>query len=580
MANNAEPTPFQKFTRLLETTPLGSFKTAKNTKIIDWKLGLMHHALTAVAIAYGVWVIQSAYQSAEAIGDAGVSFYFGGQSSMIAAANKSADEMPAFCNNHDYDYNYCWGPNCDVPCPDGGWRRDQSCDDVDNWWDDTNIDCRAFPYGKVGQKFNDQGFVQTFNKITSYKEALCADTDWETLCPAVPSGQRQWTYKTMTEYGELCTCKTTQDYFVLGAEKLELTFEHGFTTSAILNHKGLNWKGRSSLLKSDFGAGTKAIETTLFKDCDPGAMWHEPNTDNAWFGPCKKVASFKPGDEVYQPVDVWLDMADVILDERVPGGSVTPDARDTAATTFLPWRRSVGVNLAIILEYTGFTDNTENFKCAVRVEALSDSWASQSSKLMYDTQRSVVPGESSSADYIDTYSRGVKFTFVTRGLIYQFDFQTALDGFIQALLLGLAAVPFLMGLVAFLNPFDPKAKVYNKYCNEKFDIERMLAQYGMSAMHITHFCKAVDRDHDGTTLSKEEMTSLLSLLCGGDVQLSSQISSFLMSKSNEKAGSLDPTTVSVRELVELMTSDHISFDELKVAAAKHNGVTAKIGAEA
>ena len=54
----------------------------------------------------------------------------------------------------------------------------------------------------------------------------------------------------------------------------------------------------------------------------------------------------------------------------------------------------------------------------------------------------------------------------------------------------------------------------------------------------------------------------------------------LMSKSNEKAGSLDPTTVSVRELVELMTSDHISFDELKVAAAKHNGVTAKIGAEA
>ena len=327
MANNAEPTPFQKFTRLLETTPLGSFKTAKNTKIIDWKLGLMHHALTAVAIAYGVWVIQSAYQSAEAIGDAGVSFYFGGQSSMTAAANKSADEMPAFCNNHDYDYNYCWGPNCDVPCPDGGWRRDQSCDDVDNWWDDTNIDCRAFPYGKVGQKFNDQGFVQTFNKMTSYKEALCADTDWDTLCPAVPSGQRQWTYKTMTEYGELCTCKTTQDYFVLGAEKLELTFEHGFTTSAILNHKGLNWKGRSSLLKSDFGAGTKAIETTLFKDCDPGAMWHEPNTDNAWFGPCKKVASFKPGDEVYQPVDVWLDMADVILDEQVPGGSVTPATR-------------------------------------------------------------------------------------------------------------------------------------------------------------------------------------------------------------------------------------------------------------
>ena len=78
----------------------------------------------------------------------------------------------------------------------------------------------------------------------------------------------------------------------------------------------------------------------------------------------------------------------------------------------------------------------------LRVEALSDSWASQSSKLMYDVQRSVVPGTSSRAEYIDTYSRGIKFTFVTRGLIYKFDFQTALDGFIQALLLGLAAFSF------------------------------------------------------------------------------------------------------------------------------------------
>ena len=139
-----------------------------------------------------------------------------------------------------------------------------------------------------------------------------------------------------------------------------------------------------------------------------------------------------------------------------------------------------------------------------------------------------------------------------------------------------------MGLLAFNNPFDPRAKVYNKYCNEKFDIERMLAQYGMSAMHITQFCRAVDRDHDGTTLSYNEMTSLLTTLCGGDADTSRQIAHFLMKESNEHdpTSDADASTVSVRELVELMTSDHISFDELKVAAAKHNGVTAKIGAEA
>ena len=565
----AEPSLFQKITRKLEETPIGAFKTAKNAKIIDWKLGLMYHALTGVAVGYGIFVIRSAYQSSEAIGDAGVSFYFGGQADMVAATDYSVDDpaaVPSYCNNADYNYNYCW--QCTGACADGWVREDPTCE-TDNWWDDTNIDCRAFPYGEVGQKFNDQGFVQTFNKITSYKEALCADANFTTLCPAVTAGQRQWTQRTMTEFGELCTCKTTQDYFVIGAEELALSFEHGFTTSSILDHDGLSWKGRSSYPKSDMNAGTKAIETTLYKNCEPGAMWHEHDTEDAWFGPCDKVEKFKPGEEVYASVRKWLEMADVDLDESVPSGSVTGDARGSAAG--MPRRRSVGVNLAIILEYTGFTDNSENFKCAVRVEALSDSWASQSSKLMYDVQRSVVPGTSSRAEYIDTYSRGIKFTFVTRGLIYKFDFQTALDGFIQALLLGLAAVPFLMGLLAFNNPFDPRAKVYNKYCNEKFDIERMLAQYGMSAMHITQFCRAVDRDHDGTTLSYNEMTSLLTTLCGGDADTSRQIAHFLMKESNEHdpTSDADASTVSVRELVELMTSDWLDFDELKEAAAKH-----------
>ena len=64
-----------------------------------------------VAVGYGIFVIRSAYQSSEAIGDAGVSFYFGGQADMVAATDYSVDDpaaVPSYCNNADYNYNYCW----------------------------------------------------------------------------------------------------------------------------------------------------------------------------------------------------------------------------------------------------------------------------------------------------------------------------------------------------------------------------------------------------------------------------------------------------------------------------------------
>ena len=80
-------------------------------------------------------------------------------------------------------------------------------------------------------------------------------------------------------------------------------------------------------------------------------------------------------------------------------------------------------------------------------------------------------------------------------------------------------------------------------------------------MHITHFCKAVDRDHDGTTLSKEEMTSLLNLLSAATFNC--QVDLVLLDVEQRESWVVGPDHGLGARAGRLATSDHISFEELK-----------------
>ena len=575
MSFGAPRSEFEKLVGKIEATPLGQYKTSKATIFVDWKLGLIHKCLLLVAVIGGTVYMTQQYLAEEAT-QPSVQFWFEGESAMMAASDYTgfgSSAAPAYCDNPDYDYNYCTTEDgwCET-CADG-WMRvvdaDPSLDGcttgVDNYWDDASIGCRTFPFGEVARKIGTQGFVLTMAKLTQYDVTTCGSAVNDTCTVPWSTGLRQWNYVRSSPYGSVCTCKTTQDYFVLGAEKLKIVIEHSFGTTANLNAQydgrgsKKNWRGSSWIEDTVAKAGNKAIVTTAYYDCDPGASWDGEVTFDA---NCKKHATFKPGTPIAFSIEELLMLAGVTLDEQVADGAVWDDARSAGAPHLMPYRRSVGTNVAVFLTYDGFTDKTDHFRCALEVKVVSESWSSQGSSVVYQAARTIL-ANSVATNYLDQYARGVKIGFIATGLIKVYDPETAVQIAIDTLVIVMTLIPAIMIFLTFNNPFHKaKSAVYKKFNNEQFDINRALGQFGASAVQIASFVRATTGGKD--KLTRHDMQALLVELCEGDAALATEIASFILQEAN-----LDgEATMSIKEMVELITADYIDFNALVQIVSK------------
>ena len=154
MSFGAPRSEFEKLVGKIEATPLGQYKTSKATIFVDWKLGLIHKCLLLVAVIGGTVYMTQQYLAEEAT-QPSVQFWFEGESAMMAASDYTgfgSSAAPAYCDNPDYDYNYCTTEDgwCET-CADG-WMRvvaaDPSLDGcttgVDNYWDDARMHCACW----------------------------------------------------------------------------------------------------------------------------------------------------------------------------------------------------------------------------------------------------------------------------------------------------------------------------------------------------------------------------------------------------------------------------------------------------
>ena len=564
---------FEKLVSKIEATPLGQYKTSKSTIFVDWKLGLIHKALLLAAVIGGAAYMTQQYLAEEAT-QPSVQFWFEGESAMMAASDytgSGASTAPAYCDNPDYDYNYCDASYC-TTCADG-WMRETSADPsldgcttaVDNYWDDVDIGCRPFAFGEVARKIGAQGFVLTMAKLTQYDVATCGSANESTCTVPWSTGLRQWNYQRSSPYGSVCTCKTTQDYFVLGAEDVKIVIEHSFGTTANLNAQydgrgsEKNWRGSSWIAHTDVKSGNKAIITTAYYDCDPGATWEGDVTFDT---NCKTYATFKPGEKIQFTIEQLLMLAGATLDERVADGAVWADGRGSGAPHAMPYRRSVGTNVAVFLTYDGFTDRTDEFRCALEVKVISESWSSQGSSLIYQTSRTIL-ADSVATNYLDQYARGVKIGFIATGLIKVYDAETAVQIAIDTLVIVMTLIPAIMIFLTFNNPLHKsKSAVYRKFNNEQFDLNRALGQFGASAVQIASFVKTTSGGKD--TLTCDDMQALLVDICDGDAALAAEIANLIVKEANLD----DKATMSIKEMVELITADYIDFNALVQIVSK------------
>jgi len=290
----------------------------------------------------------------------------------------------------------------------------------------------------------------------------------------------------------------------MGAEKIQMTFQHGFGTNPSLdteiNGEAKNWRGSSSLDKHNRNRAQKKIHTTVYKDCPPGVSFE--NEQNS-FDKCKRVKAFKPGELVSFSVEEWLDIAGTSLDKRVSPSAVPKDQ----TSAIYPTRRSVGTNLQIILTYEGRTDLSGEFRCAVTVVTPSESWGSAGHIVTYNTQRGAGSSEVTE-DYVDTFYRGVKFDFTSQGNIKRFDFFVAGSYLLSTLLVIINIIPAVLKFAAFYWPNDIKAPVYRHASEEMFSFNTALADFSAGAAMASQFASTFPVNADGR-VSRTTFESIL-----------------------------------------------------------------------
>jgi hypothetical protein len=286
-----------------------------------------------------------------------------------------------------------------------------------------------------------------------------------------------------------------QDYFVLGVDKLTMTFQHGFGTSPMLDtdhgvKKKKNWKGKSTIQEENLSSGSKRIHTTVYKNCPQGVSFDDPENG---FDKCKRVKEFKPGENIGFSIEEWLDLADSSLDDRAKKGSIDYVMKDSP---FLPSRRSMGANLEVVITYDGRTDDSDDFYAAVTVSLKSESFSYKGHFVTHTLKRGLGYFDLNQ-EFVDSFARGVRFTFSSQGFIRRFDWFTAINYFITLVLLIMSVVPGLLKFAAFHWPGDLKAPVYEAATNEKFSFKGALASFSAQSAMAKQFLADFKTDAGG-----------------------------------------------------------------------------------
>jgi hypothetical protein len=210
------------FRRKLESSFVGQFVHPAQVVICDYRLGLLFNSLAATFLIIAIVVIsgpEGYYRQEGTSIDANkaVAFWFEGAGE---ASDTTAENAATYCDSSvrsDFDYFYYAG--------------NKTYDE--RFYDESSNECRSYGFGDVAQKLGTEiAFVATYMKETHSKTGPCATEVRSceahvnlSTTPLTPFRSADVAAKAAA--GGVCTCDTMQNFFVLGADKVKLGFEHG-----------------------------------------------------------------------------------------------------------------------------------------------------------------------------------------------------------------------------------------------------------------------------------------------------------------------------------------------------------------
>lgn len=502
---------------------LTTWTTPQQLTIVDWRLGMLAWFLRASVVVFVATSIamNSEYQLVEEPN--GFPTFWFSQAGLRKAQNGTA----VYCNNSAYNH-YTAGSTLGK-----------------HWWNDMDIGCARIEYGDILKQGPDYGHVTTYFKQqhTKKKQPCGPHHDGCSANSAFPGSSREVESDKVSDgKGDYtCICSHLQDYFVLGVEEIEMSLQHTFRLSSTFDYLS----GSTTYPTSTHDR--KSIKTcirnlNLADECTGSQGISEDNFQMC----CGKV--FESGTTITYTVREWVAMAGLLLDRRVKG-SVTADN----TSGLKPYERLTGSKISVNLRYYGDIKHDEVI-CILSVSQ-DDGWTEFGSDVIYASY-----DPAGSAEYYDSYKRGLRFSFYPQGAISMFDFMTVLN----RLIAGLVFMGLVDNVVTIVATYIlPEKDTYSRAKTTTLVFQDAVAKFGINAALACTAFRLWDQGKEevegGTHINEQELEKVYMDQGCLAPAIAKKFSAAIMEAVEESSGKKELTC---EQLVRIMSTGLVTLDGL------------------
>ena len=278
--------------------------------------------------------------------------------------------------------------------------------DYDKWFY-RDIECINLPYAEMYQKGENEFFFLTH--FTEYDINI---------------------KKCNSSTNSICQDRKKKDYFTVGSEGMKFAFDHFYTTT---------FEEGSNL----FEESGNNIDTYI-KDKEGNELWH-----------------FEKGQTISFNVSQWLQLAGVDLD-TFNEGTPSSNPHEDVLNPEHAYKRLSGIEIIIkvnYFNYAGYDDST----CEINLIP-NEGWSSKGSQIYYHKYPNISDIDDEYS-YNDRYRYGIKFKFMTNGLMGEFNINSLISHLVSGIvLINLSTTIVTYFLIFFTGKYgkDFKHQKYSK----------------------------------------------------------------------------------------------------------------------
>ena len=370
--------------------------TQKLLVVEDYRIGGLSRLFQLLVIAFIIFDLLTKQMYFKTEIPSGYTTVWAESNELYSMQTSANQNKPSYCDNPNYNYIYS------VP-----------------YWDYRNISCINMHYSEMYQKGENEIFYMTFFTENNIELGNC-DIIESRNCMI------------QNQLDGNCFCQNMKNYFTVGSEKMNLAFDHIYSTTFATG--------------GNIGLGDVVLVKTYIRKINDE----------------KNYYIFEKGQNINLKIEDWLAIAGIELDETNGGTKNSEFGYGIREITPVKYRIS-GVEIILKVKYYNieYISNEEDPICIIEV-APNFGWASKGSHITYLNYPDLVTNQSffnnSTMNYVDRYRYGIKFKFIVSGLMGVFDWYALLSHLVSGIVL-ISTINNILALIVTYGCFKSSQKI-------------------------------------------------------------------------------------------------------------------------